>query len=568
MNLIEQKNKIYSFFKINAENIAAIKERGLNYIYKIESNNKKYILKEYHKKHNFKDSNQLIRYLQKNNIKTIKIVDIYEDDDSIYHLYNFIDGKHINKYDSDQIEEITNLLKVIYNSNIKGENTNILDKCDKYFLFLNSLENYDKNGMVDFLYKIYKKLKINSGDFQLVHGDISNTNLIWDVKLNIIDFDETIMAPREYEIVSAIIKNSFNNNFFDINQALNIFSNLKKKIIIEYNKFKKSWNLYIIKVIIEKLYYDELSKENTKNYKDKKGNDYWGYWYDLLFNENIINRLFNFKKISNINGIRYSSTIKDNYKSKVSIVKTLNDEVMIKKEDLLSEKNASLDEYNLISILNRFYLNKLDLLYYYNSSNKEIKYYNYCFGITKKKLKKEDLKILTLRVYDIYAFLLKNGNALNNINGNFNDKLKWCYQILKTTKYKKLILNLLNDKCFVEKINLEDKIIVHDDLHRDNLLFDENGNVTILDFYGLKKYPKTYQLASLITNAVLLYDEDDYDVILDNWPEKVDISFLNKLILFRMLKGVAYYNKYLASFNNKEFDNKFKILCKKLDSML
>lgn len=568
MNITEMKNKIFDIFGIKVDNVEIIKEKGLNYIYKIECNNKKYILKHYHKKIDFYNANQLNQFLREKNINTIETVTSYEDKDSIYILFNFFDGEHVDKYNPNKIEKLTNLLEILYKSNIKGNGINIFDKCEMYFSFLNSLDNYDKKEIIDLLYKIYNSLEINQDDLQLVHGDISCTNLIWNDNLNLIDFDETIMSTKEYEIVSAIIKNSFYNNIFDFNQAMNIFSNLSKKITIDYEKFKNSWNLYIIKVIIEKLYYNELSKMIKGNYKQNKGNDYWGYWYELLFNEDIINRLFDYKKINIIDNVTSSTILKDNYKSKVSIIKMKNNKVFIKKEDFLSKKIFSLDEYNLISILNRFNLNGLNLLYYNNENNKEIKYYNYCHGNTKQKYTKEDFKFLTMKVYDIYNFLLKNGNMLNNISGDIIEKINWCYQILKNTKYEKLIFNLLNDEYFIKKINSEDKVIVHDDLHRDNIIFDENGNITILDFYGLKKYPKSYQLASLITNSLLLYDEDDYSLILDNWPEKVDMYILNKLILFRIIKGVAFYNKYLKSFNNNEFDNKAKILYKILDSML
>lgn len=129
-------------------------------------------------------------------------------------------------------------------------------------------------------------------------------------------------------------------------------------------------------------------------------------------------------------------------------------------------------------------------------------------------------------------------------------------------------MNLISDENFWNYLDNQEKIIVLDDLHRDNIIFNGDGTITFIDFTCLKKYPKDYQLASLIVNLMVLYDVNKIYFIINDCPEKVDLEYVNKLIIFRIIKGLAYYEKYLQKFKNELYDKKVAFLRKQLDNMV
>ena len=57
--------------------------------------------------------------------------------------------------------------------------------------------------------KIYESLDISKDSNVILHGDLVYTNIIWNDKVNLIDFDETIAGPLEYELASFLINNCY-----------------------------------------------------------------------------------------------------------------------------------------------------------------------------------------------------------------------------------------------------------------------------------------------------------------------------------------------------------------------
>ena len=556
--------EISSLFMAKINSVEAIKEHGLNFVYKIGANDKLYILKIYRKRIDFTNSNNLINYLKQNNINTIITSAELEKGDYIYKLYPYIEGKHVYEYDDNQIDRLTDILSILYKNNIKSGNSTILDKCNNYFSYLlNKKDKVIDDSLYESLFQSYKKLSFDKDEFTLIHGDLSNTNLIWDKDVSIIDFDESILAPKEYELSSCIIKTCFDNGIFNIEQAKKIINSLNNKINIDYEKFRKSWELYIIKVIIEKLYYYELS--STKQNSNIKGNDHWSYWYDLYRDESILSELFNYKR-KDIKDSGPSIILKDDYKGKVRIIND-KDKRIIDKTEYESNEKLSKDEYNLVNMLYHFGLNDLEFYNLFFDKDKAIKQFSFCEGITKNNPSDEDLKQLSIKLFNIHQFLLHNDYLLDNEQGNIIEKLCWCLDVLRDSEYSKTILGLLDDEAFLNSIRNERKVITLDDLHRDNVLYNNNG-ITLIDFYGLKKYPESLQLASLITNQLLLYGDDRMNIIINNWPKEIDYEQLVKLIKFRIIKGLAFYEKYLSKYNNDIYDNKAKTLKKSLNTMV
>lgn len=87
----------------------------------------------------------------------------------------------------------------------------------------------------------------------------------------------------------------------------------------------------------------------------------------------------------------------------------------------------------------------------------------------------------------------------------------------------------------------DDLTYVHYDLHRGNVLFDDD--VTILDLDGTCLGPPTFQPASLFTAGFLLEDVPgfDLDAAIDRWPRPLDRYRLSVLMLARAYVGFEFF---------------------------
>lgn len=123
---------------------------------------------------------------------------------------------------------------------------------------------------------------------------------------------------------------------------------------------------------------------------------------------------------------------------------------------------------------------------------------------------------------------------------------------------KRMGLDILKDNRFVNGVGSDERIIVHDDLHRDNILY--NGTcVTFLDFEGVKIYPSTYQLASHIAASYILNDANfNIDNILKYWPSSIDKEYLVGLIKYRLYDGLVYFQNRIDNKNYSSDDVSFR----------
>ena len=382
MNLNEICDIFYQHTKIKITIIEPLKEKGLHFIYKIQFNQKEYVLKIYRKKLDFTNTNDLIEYLNINNIQTITNYLEFIDNNFIYKVYPYIEGNHILKYQEKEINEIAKIITILNKNTKKHSKETILDKCNSFFQYLLPLNNKKiSNDIYELLYKSFKNLNLDTNSFILVHGDLSNTNLIWkNNTVSIIDFDESILAPKEYEVCSCLIQSCFHNNIFDLQQAKQLFIKIQESIPIDFMKWQESWNLYIIKVIIEKLYY----YEQIPNHNLDKDPDHWSYWYELLLNENIISELWNYNTYNLINK-KTISIIKNDPDKNTKIISDQKNYFIEKKEES-KEENISKNEYNLVNLLNRFHLNELR---FYNMN--QTKLFSLNEGKTKQELTSKEI---------------------------------------------------------------------------------------------------------------------------------------------------------------------------------
>ena len=124
---------------------------------------------------------------------------------------------------------------------------------------------------------------------ELVHGDLTPTNIIWDDNNNftLIDLDETVEFTKLYDLIVFAFKFSKNNSEIDIKTA--------KKILKPFDNYTKIdiinvWNFYILKVILEKIYLYEMDKIDLLD--DTQLQDNWEDWLNIL-NSSVIEDILN-----------------------------------------------------------------------------------------------------------------------------------------------------------------------------------------------------------------------------------------------------------------------------------
>lgn len=264
---------------VNMEKI----ETGLaNTVYFVETTMNKYIVKIYRKNIDQTAINALIKIAKKHKIKILKNIDntFYSFKNCTICIYEYVEGKHIKKLSNEQINKIVDFIKI--DKPTKGKYNNLLDKVNFYYESLRELETKKiRRDFIEELLRRYMKLQ-NYNIFyekELVHGDLTPTNIIWDDNdsYTIIDLDETIEFTKLYDLIVFAIKFSKNGSEIDVKMA--------KKILKPFNDYTKIdiinvWNFYLLKVILEKIYLYEIGKIDLTDEKQMKDN--WEDWYKIL----------------------------------------------------------------------------------------------------------------------------------------------------------------------------------------------------------------------------------------------------------------------------------------------
>ena len=263
-----------------------------NSVYLIESDNKKYVIKIYKKHINENTINSFMDICNKNNINIIKPIEnkFMKVLNSTICIYEYVEGKHTKKLSNDQIEKLIKFIKIDKISNIKNEN--MMEKVNFYYESLRNMETKKiRREVIDELLKKYMKLQ-NYNIFdekQLVHGDMSPSNLIWSEngEFTLLDLDEVIEFTKLYDLVVFALNASRNKCEIDIklaNKILKPFDNYTKIDIINV------WNFYLLKVILEKIYLYEIGKIDLREQTGSK-DDFEDWLY--ILNSNIIEDILN-----------------------------------------------------------------------------------------------------------------------------------------------------------------------------------------------------------------------------------------------------------------------------------
>lgn len=123
---------------------------------------------------------------------------------------------------------------------------------------------------------------------------------------------------------------------------------------------------------------------------------------------------------------------------------------------------------------------------------------------------------------------------------------------------KKYGQDILRDKFNKLKLESSRYCLIHNDLNRDNILFDRSKNGTvqanIIDWEGMGLYPYDYQLASFLVTAFLLegYSMENIMEIAKKVETNIDENFLTYLMKFRIFKGLHFFAE---SKNSYTMDN-------------
>lgn len=255
--------------------------------------------------------------------------------------------------------------------------------------------------------------------------------------------------------------------------------------------------------------------------------------------------------------------------SKVFEFETYEKKYIIKKMNRLLELK-DYNEFALIDYLSHFSHNVPKIIKIINRDNKySIKGIEYKPGtniydnLTEGKIKTTILELN--RLQNILEHCPLNGRYdINDMEKNIVSAVSKVH----TPEIAAYGMELLNSRPFLNGIKNDNKILVHDDLHRGNILYD-NERVYFLDFEGVSIFPKSYQLASHIAASYILNNSNvSINYLINLWPEKIDFNYLKELIKYRLFMGACYFDEKCNNICDNEDVNlkkKYILSLRKLD---
>ena len=290
----EEIKKFLLECNIQVSKVKKINKGISNKVYFIKTkNNKKYIINLYVSKCNNYCKEKLISHCKQEKINTFNIVKKYNKDNVKIEMYEYIKHKNIVYLDYSKINLLTNIIETldmkVPTSSVNYSDT-IFHKVNNYSSKLKNMKKLKFNrNILNLLLLKYDDFIVNENniDLYLIHGDLSLSNLLWTKNsVTLIDFDEAIIAPKEYEYISMIIKLCYRKGKFNLILAKKIL----RVIPVNIDNMKKMFNFYIIKVLLEKIYLYEIGIIDLNDKVQKKDN--WEDWYSLFCDNNLKTKLF------------------------------------------------------------------------------------------------------------------------------------------------------------------------------------------------------------------------------------------------------------------------------------
>lgn len=241
--------------------------------------------------------------------------------------------------------------------------------------------------------------------------------------------------------------------------------------------------------------------------------------------------------------------------SKVYIVETADGKYVVKQKERTLDKKDEAEE-KILNNLDKKINNLPIILNMTNNkkgSTKIIKYVNgrHIYGKLPEKYENsfsDKIKLISeqLQTQDISAYPKRDLLAMVS---KAEAKCKNIY-------VRMIAQTIMKDKNNIEKLKKIEYCLVHFDLNRDNVLFQEDGEkveTNIIDWESIGLYPKDYQLASFLASGYLL-DNGNMNRAMQlakRFNPNFDEEFVLYLMKIRLFTGIYFFaentNSYVKS---------------------
>ncbi len=252
---VTSKNNIKSF-KREKNGVA-------NFVFRVVTKDKTYIIKKYVYNYDFDLSNELYELYEKAGIKVIRPINKNIIGYKSYN-YNVFEYKKVNKFN--RKIDIAYITKILGSDRETKQDVTILEKCMKYYEYLEGKKDFKDldNQEVNYIMDIFENIKDEKmlKEKSLNHGDISKSNIIISKKYKyIIDFDEVTVTTPLYDFAVVFIKMLVKNKKINYIE----FKKLKDLVKNKYPKYDddaliKMIKFYLCKILIEKFYLHQIGK--------------------------------------------------------------------------------------------------------------------------------------------------------------------------------------------------------------------------------------------------------------------------------------------------------------------
>lgn len=301
---VKIKNILEKEYNIKALSITKI-ERGTSNIFKIETNQNKYILKEFisaRKKETIIKEINIIKFLRERNMNVPKYIrtqsDNYyiENEGRIIIVQEFIDGYTIdnNTGDYNQVMKCASILGNLTEKLMEYpelSNENIIDEYfskNRVHLGIEKMKQIRKDIKednkykeqiekdLDYRIKILEEIGIKF-DFNIIskltmlnsHGDFCSQQLIYNdnKEPSIIDFEKAKKLPIVWEVIRSY---SYIDKKFDIKNLIDYFKEFTKYVTLNEYDFKYASYLYLLQLASSpygyKEYNDDYAQKNLLDF--------------------------------------------------------------------------------------------------------------------------------------------------------------------------------------------------------------------------------------------------------------------------------------------------------------
>jgi broad specificity phosphatase PhoE len=145
-------------------------------------------------------------------------------------------------------------------------------------------------------------------------------------------------------------------------------------------------------------------------------------------------------------------------------------------------------------------------------------------------------------------------------------KLRSCLETTSQSTFTEIGNGLLENEEF-RRIIGDSPVLVHYDLHRENLIFTPEGDVKIIDMGSMMYAPEDFLAASLFLGTFLLRDPEGFNLesLLNVWPRELAPSRILKLMQARALIGATFFEKKIK--NPSPTQEERKLFERYLDSL-